>query len=466
METELWNLSAKGIDIVGYTKHFQVLALLCPIIVTPKYKKIERYIWGLRDDIQGNVTSSKPIKIQESIRMAHDLMDQVMRSKVTKGGDNKRKWDDIRNNSWQKNKRQEVVRAFTAGTGDLSGLPPTRQVEFQINLVPRATPVVRAQYILASLEMKNLSSQLQELVDKGFIRLSSSPWGALVLFVKKKDGSFIMILNDRQAPDQTDSEKPEVRLGQKSKVIISTVKAVLCSAPTLSSPEGIDNFIVYCDASHKGLSVVLMQKEKILDAQVEAIKEENVKEENLHGMDKEFETRPDRTRCFMNKSSLPHFGGLKDLIMHESHKSKYSIHPGSDKMYHDLKNLHRWPNMKANIAMYVSKYLTCLKVLAVTEESFRNSSRHEYYIPSKYRWESERTIQTLEDMLRACIIDSEMCLSNESLVIPLEEIQVDDILHFIKELVKIIDQEIKHMKRSRISIIKARWNSRRGPEFA
>ncbi|GKF56021.1 putative reverse transcriptase domain-containing protein [Tanacetum coccineum] len=73
---------------------------------------------------------------------------------------------------------------------DLPGLPPTRQVEFQIDLVPGAAPVARAPYRLAPSEMKELSEQLKELSDKGFIRPSSSPWGAPVLFVKKKDGSF------------------------------------------------------------------------------------------------------------------------------------------------------------------------------------------------------------------------------------------------------------------------------------
>ncbi|GJR98017.1 putative reverse transcriptase domain-containing protein [Tanacetum coccineum] len=96
----------------------------------------------------------------------------------------------------------------------------------------------------------------------------------------------------------------------------------------------------------------------------EAMKEENVKEENLRGLDKEFETRPDRTLCIGNISCLPCFGELRDLIMHESRKSKYSIHHGSDKMYHDLKKLYWWPNIKANIANYVSKCLTCAKVKA------------------------------------------------------------------------------------------------------
>ncbi|GJX38713.1 hypothetical protein Tco_0252016 [Tanacetum coccineum] len=78
---------------------------------------------------------------------------------------------------------------------------------------------------------------------------------------------------------------------------------------------------------------------QIRDAQVEALKEENVKDEDLRGMDKELETRTDGTRCFMNRSWLPSLGDLRNLNMHESHKSKYSVHPGSDKMYHVLKQL-------------------------------------------------------------------------------------------------------------------------------
>ncbi|GJR13774.1 putative reverse transcriptase domain-containing protein [Tanacetum coccineum] len=77
---------------------------------------------------------------------------------------------------------------------DLSGLPPTRQVEFQIDLVPGVAPVARAPYRLAPSEMKELSEQL----NKGFIRPSSSPWGAPVLFVKKKDGSFRMCIDYRE----------------------------------------------------------------------------------------------------------------------------------------------------------------------------------------------------------------------------------------------------------------------------
>nr|GEZ40668.1 putative reverse transcriptase domain-containing protein [Tanacetum cinerariifolium] len=80
----------------------------------------------------------------------------------------------------------------------MTGLLPTRHVEFQIDLIPGAAPVARAPYRLAPSEMKKLSDQLQELYDKGFIRPSSSPWGAPVLFVKKKDGSFWMCIDYRE----------------------------------------------------------------------------------------------------------------------------------------------------------------------------------------------------------------------------------------------------------------------------
>ncbi|GKF52484.1 hypothetical protein Tco_0159394, partial [Tanacetum coccineum] len=89
-----------------------------------------------------------------------------------------------------------IVRDFPdVSPEDLPGLPPTRQVEFQIDLVPSVAPVARAPYRLAPSEMKELSEQLKELSDKGFIRPGSSPWGAPVLFVKKKDGLFQMCID-------------------------------------------------------------------------------------------------------------------------------------------------------------------------------------------------------------------------------------------------------------------------------
>ncbi|GJS96788.1 putative reverse transcriptase domain-containing protein [Tanacetum coccineum] len=184
---------------------------------------------------------------------------------------------------------------------DLSGLPPTRQVELQIDLILGAAPVARAPYRLAPSKMKELPKQLQELSDKGFIRPSSSPWGAPVLFVKKKDGSFRMCIDYQELNNYNDlvqflahvidsqgihvdpakiesikdwaSPKTPTEIHQFLGIVgyyrrfiegfLKTLKNKLCSAPILALPQGAKNFIVYCDASHKGLGAVLMQNEKI-----------------------------------------------------------------------------------------------------------------------------------------------------------------------------------------------------------
>nr|GEX79275.1 hypothetical protein [Tanacetum cinerariifolium] len=131
------------------------------------------------------------------------------------------------------------------------------RVEFQIDLIPGAALVVRVPYRLAPSEMKELSDQLQELSDKGFIRPSSSPWGAPVLFVKKKDGSFWMVFKDCQANDQADSEKVMFDWGDKQEADFQLLKQRLCSAPILDLSEGAEDFVAYCDALHKCLGATL-----------------------------------------------------------------------------------------------------------------------------------------------------------------------------------------------------------------
>nr|GEY08884.1 reverse transcriptase domain-containing protein [Tanacetum cinerariifolium] len=184
-----------------------------------------------------------------------------------------------------------AVAPMTATT-DLPGIPPTRQVEFQIDLVPGAAPVARAPYRLAPSEMKELSDQLKELADKGFIRPSSSPWGA-PLRVRKEDilkmafrtryghyefqvmpfglanaPTIFMDLINRKKEEHEEHLKLILVLLKKEELYVKFSKyefwipKKLCSALILALPEGSEDFVVYWNASHKGLGAVLTQREK------------------------------------------------------------------------------------------------------------------------------------------------------------------------------------------------------------
>ncbi|GJT54842.1 putative reverse transcriptase domain-containing protein [Tanacetum coccineum] len=670
---------------------------------------------------------------------------------------------------------------------ELSGIPPARQVEFQIDLVPDAAPVARAPYRLAPSEMKELAEQLQELSDKGFIRPSSSPWGAPVLFVKKKDESFRMCIDYRELNkltvknryplpriddlfDQLQGSsvysKIDLRSGYHQLRVreedipktafrtryghyeFQVMPFGLTNAPTFLG-HVIDSKGIHVDpakiesikywASPKSLTEIhqflglgsyyrkfiegfskiaksmakLTQKnnEKFIayDSRQLKIHEKNYTTYDLELGAVVFALKMWRhylygTRCtvFTDHKSLQHILDQKELnmrqrrwlellsdydcdiryhpgkanivadalsrkeqskplrvraldmtiglnlpkqileaqtealkpknlttedvgVMHESHKSKYSIHPGSDKMYQDLKQLYWWPNMKANIATYVSKCLTCSKVKAEHQKPsgllvqpeipewkwekitmdfvtklpktangydtiwviVDRLTKSAHFLPMRENdpmeklmklymkevvtrhgvpvsiisdrdgrftslfWQSlhkalgtrldmsttyhpktdgqsekvgdaqlpgpaiihettekivqiKSRIQAARDRQKSYanvrrkpmvfqVGDSVMlkvspwkgvvrfgkrgklnpryigpykkCVSDESLVILLEELRVDDKLHFMEEPVEVMDHEIKQLKRSRIPIIKVGWNSKRGPEF-
>ncbi|GKC27146.1 putative reverse transcriptase domain-containing protein, partial [Tanacetum coccineum] len=412
---------------------------------------------------------------------------------------------------------------------DLSRLLPIREIQFQIELIPAATLVAKSPYCLAPFELEELSGQLKELQDNGFIRPSSLPWGAPVLFITKKDGSQFFLKIDLRSryhqlrvhdddilktafrtrygqfrftvmpfddiliyskiqeehflghvingngihvdPSKIEAVKngkaprtlTEVCsflglagyysrfienfskiaksltiLTQKCKVFdwgeeqelaFQTLKDKLCNALVLGLPDRPKDFVVYCDVSGIGLGCVLMQRSKVIayesrqnaknytthdlelgavvfalkiwrlsssldrifsdyDCEIryhpgeanvladalsrkEIVKPKRVKAMNMtlqssikdrilaaqkeavdesarlqKGLDKMIEQRSDGTLYYLGRIWVPLKGDVRTLIIDEAYKSEYSVHPGADKMYYDLRDRYWWPGMK------------------------------------------------------------------------------------------------------------------------
>ncbi|GJZ43491.1 hypothetical protein Tco_0590746, partial [Tanacetum coccineum] len=296
---------------------------------------------------------------------------------------------------------------------DLPGLPPTRQVEFQIDLVPSAAPVARAPYRLAPSEMKKLSEQLKELSDKGFIRPGSSPWGAPVLFIKKKDGSFWMCIDYRELNKLTNKQEHEEHL----KLILELLNQKelnMRQRRWLELLSYYDCEIRYHPGKENVVADALSRKERepplrvralvmtiglnlpkqILDAQTNVGKLENIKNGDVGGMlvenskdpeklrTEKLEHRADGTLCLNGRSWLPCYGYLRTVIMHESHKSKYSINPGSlnDVPRHE-KKLYCGQYVRQTSATYVTQLFDlCQGVKAVHQKGHQDCWYNPIYL--------------------------------------------------------------------------------------
>ncbi|GKB55590.1 putative reverse transcriptase domain-containing protein [Tanacetum coccineum] len=299
---------------------------------------------------------------------------------------------------------------------DLQGLPSFREVEFPIDLVPEAMPIAKSPYRLAPTEMQELSNQLKELQEKEEHEVHLELLEKEKLF--RRFSKYEFWLQEIAKPLTLLTQKSKkFEWGDKQENAFQTLKYMLCDASILALPEGTNDFIVYCDASNQGFGCILMQRNKrrwmelfsdydceiryhpgkanvvadalsrkermkprraraismtihtsnkarMLEAQSEASKGVHTPTEMLKGLDKQFERKEDGGLYLAEPIWVPVYGNLRTLIMNEAYATRYFIHPGADKMYYDLRGLYWWPRMKKDIAMYVSKCLTCSKVKA------------------------------------------------------------------------------------------------------
>ncbi|GJU31493.1 reverse transcriptase domain-containing protein [Tanacetum coccineum] len=554
MESELWNLTVKSNDLAAYTQRFQELTMMCTKMVPEEEDRVEKFIGGLPDNIQGNVIAVEPKILHYVVHIANNLMDQKLKGYAVRNAENKRRLEDNqRDNRGQQPpfKRQNVggqnvARAYMAGKNErrvyngllplcnksrgkayvlgggdadpdsntitgtfllnnhyayvlfdsdadrsfvsntfralLDVIPSTLDVSYAVELLDER--IVKTNTVLKGCTLRLLGhlfnidlmpvdlgsfdviirmdwlannhvvivcnekivrilyrdevlivqgdrsdkrkkstlsiiscTKTRKYINKGcpvylaqvtakrvrdedipktafrtrcgHYEFQVMPFGltnALAVFMDLMNRvQFIGHVIDSKGihvdPAKIKSIKDwpspktltEIRqFLEKAKVAFQLLKQKLCSASILALPEGSENFVVYYDASHKGLGTVLMQREKVI---AYASRQLKVHEKNYTMHDLElgavvFALKMWRHYLYGTKSCIPYFGDLRTLIMHESHKSKYSIHPGSDKMYPDLKRLYWWPNMKAEIATYVSKCMTCTKVKAECQKPF------------------------------------------------------------------------------------------------
>nr|GEW97402.1 hypothetical protein [Tanacetum cinerariifolium] len=252
-----------------------------------------------------------------------------------------------------------------------------KEIKFRIELIPGATPVEKSPYRLAPSELEEMSSQIKELQDKGFIRPSSKLNKLNVknryslpkiddLFDQLQGTQFFSKIDLMSGYHQLrvhedDIPKTAFRTryghfeftvipfgltnapakcktidrGEEQELEFQTLKDKLCNAPVLALFDGLEDFVVYYDASGIGLGCVLMQRGL------------------QKGLDEMIEHRSDGTLYCLDRIWVPLRGDVRTLIMDETHKSKYSVHPGADKMYYDLRDRYWWPGMKKDIVEYV-----------------------------------------------------------------------------------------------------------------
>ncbi|GJX91438.1 putative reverse transcriptase domain-containing protein, partial [Tanacetum coccineum] len=548
-------MNFKGTEGVGLTQWFermetifnisncavenQELALLCGRMFLEESDKIEKYVDGLPDMIHWSVMASKPKTIQDAVEFIAELMDKKIRNFAKRQTKNKRKAQGhfkrecpkLKNNKRGNQGRNDnaPAKVHPGKQGRLKSsatrvnaqrlarsLLPNLQVEILDDLYTWCCSCsISSSDILLQSEIEGIVRSTPRAFRKAYTPVSriGELWSSFVKFIE----GFLKL-----AKSMTKLTQKGVKFdwGDKEEATFQLINQKLYSAPILALPEESEDFMVYCDALHKGLGAILMQMEKVITYASRQLKI-HVKNYTTHG-DLElgsivFTLKIWRhclygtTKCtvFTDHKSLQHILDQKELNMRQrrwlellsDYDCEIRYHPGKanvvadalsrkernkplrdcdhaqfpqvkilylsrfHKMYQDMKKLYWWPNMKADIATYVRKCLTCAKVKA--EHQRPSGLLVQPKIP-QWKWDnitmdfvtklpklsqgydiiwvivdrltksalflpiretdpmekalgttlamsiayhpetdgqSERTIQTLEDMLRTCVID-------------------------------------------------------------
>nr|GEV75292.1 reverse transcriptase domain-containing protein [Tanacetum cinerariifolium] len=604
LEIELWNLRVKGNDVAAYTQRFQELAMMCTKFFADDTKKVNKYISGLPDNIHGNVMSVRSKTLDETIELANDLMDQKLHTYVERQNDNKRKADDLsRNNQQQQpHKKKNVARAYTAdpgekkvynknihGNGSGNSIAQGRAYTLGGRDASPDSNVITGYHQLSVREEDIPKTTFRTRY--GHYDFQVIPLGLAGYYCRFIEGF------SKIAKSMTKLTQKNVKFdwGEKEEAAFQLIKQKLCSAPILALPKGSENFIVYCDALHKGLGAVLMQNEKviayasrqlkihkknytthdlelgavvdhdcdihyhpgkanvvadalsmkersrplrvralvmimglnlpkeILEAQTEALKPENLIAEDVniatyvskcltcskvkaeHQKPSGVLVQPEILEWKWKKITMDFITKLPKttngydtiwVIVDRLTKSAHFLPMRENDLMEKLMKLYMkevvtrhgvpvsiisdrdgrftslfWQALQVGDAQLTGPKIiheTTEKIIQIKSKIQAASDQQKSYAELKlgdvaYRLELPQQLSRVHNTFH--VSNLKKCLSDESLVIPLDELRIDDKLYFVEEPVEIMDREIKKLKRSRIHIIKVRWNSKRGPEF-
>nr|GEZ79704.1 putative reverse transcriptase domain-containing protein [Tanacetum cinerariifolium] len=507
---------------------FNELAILCPNAVPNKKKKVELYIKGLPKIIKGETTSSRPVTLNEAVRISHELMEQKIQSKNERIAEGlKRKWENNsrnnnnnnnnnhnnnhnlgnhQNNNQNNNRRQNNARALT--TAQNTGAN-------QAKVASKCNRCGKCHFHQFPTRCKNCGKLGHKAKDRQARK-----------YIERECQLFLA---------QVTKSEPTKKQLQDVPVIGNFPEVFPDDLPRLPPPRQVEFKIELMPGAApdreplrvRSLVMTLHTNlpEKILEAQTEAMKEENVKVENLDRLTKSAYFLPMKKMDSIEQLAQLYLKEIVSLGTQLNLSTAY--HPEmdgqSERMIQTLEDMLRayatdfgnsWDrhlplvefsynnsyhaSIKATPfeALYGRKcrspvcwsevrdsQLTGLELIHETTEkivqiknrirSGNHGKLSPRYIgpfeiierigPVAYKLKLPEKLHGIHNTFH--VSNLKKCLADENLVIPLKEVQLDDKLHFIEEPVEIMDQEVKQLKQSRIPIIKVRWNSRRGPKY-
>nr|GEV40203.1 putative reverse transcriptase domain-containing protein [Tanacetum cinerariifolium] len=556
MEDEFYNLILKGNDLKTYIRRFHELAVLCPNIVPNTEKIIEVFIGGLPQSIEGTITASKPQTLEEAITIAQRLMDQIIKRGSIQGtSDHKRKFDDRRssnnNNNYpnnrvnnyqnnrnnnsnrnndyrqQQNRRPETFRSYAATLTENSGYTRNR-------------PLYKSFVSISLASMLNIppitldTTYDIEMTNENLVGLRVDP-------------AKIKAVKNWASPTTPTEIRQFLGLGEDQESAFQLLKQKLCEASILALPEGNDDFVVYCDASHQGMGAVLMQREKVIAYASRQLKphEENYTTHDLElgavirwkSLQHALGTQLDMSTAYhpetdgqseriiqtledMLRSCVIDFGKgwekhlpLVEFSYNNSYHASIKAVPFEVLYGRKCRSPVCWaevrdvqltgPKIIHETTKKIVQIRKRLKAVRDRQRSYANVRRKplEFHIgdrvmlkvsprkgvnqfrkqgklnpryigpfkilkrigPVAYKLELPEELSNVHSTFY--VSNLKKCLSDESLVILMKELRLDDKLNFVEEPVEIMDRKVKQLKQSRIPIVKVRWNSKRGPEF-